>query len=335
MCAPAPPPPPDYAGAAAAQGAANVDAAKVQGRINNPNVINPYGTQTVTWDGDTPTLTQTLSPQEQQLYETNTSLRQALGSLGLQGSDALKTLLGKNLDLSALPQAPSGEGARQSVYNAMLARSNEDIGQREDSRRAELIAAGIPVNSEAFGREMNKFERARNDARNQAELSAGAEGQRSFAMDSEARRNALAELLTSRQTPLNEITALMSGGQVNNPFSVPGYAQNSTVAPAPTFAATQAQGQWDQNNYNQQVGSFNNMMGGLASLGAAYIGKPSDRRLKSNIEFIEKRGPHNWYEYDIDGRRERGVMAQEVLEINPEAVITMPNGYYAVDYGRL
>ena len=66
MCAPAPPPPPDYAGAAAAQGAANVDAAKVQGRINNPNVINPYGTQTVTWDGDTPTLTQTLSPQEQQ-----------------------------------------------------------------------------------------------------------------------------------------------------------------------------------------------------------------------------------------------------------------------------
>ena len=76
------------------------------------------------------------------------------------------------------------------------------------------------------------------------------------------------------------------------------------------------------------------MMGGLFRLGGAAIAS-SDRRLKSNIEFIEKRGPHNWYEYDIDGRRERGVMAQEVLEINPEAVITMPNGYYAVDYGRL
>ena len=60
MCNPSPPPSPDYAGAAAAQGAANLEAAIAQGHINNPNVVNPMGTQNVTWNGNQPTITQTL-----------------------------------------------------------------------------------------------------------------------------------------------------------------------------------------------------------------------------------------------------------------------------------
>ena len=47
-----PPPPPDYAAAAKAQGAANVDTARVQGRMNNPNIFTPLGSQTVTWGGN-------------------------------------------------------------------------------------------------------------------------------------------------------------------------------------------------------------------------------------------------------------------------------------------
>lgn len=335
ISSPAPPPAPDYAGAATAQGVANVEAARTQGRINNPNVVNPYGTQTVTWNGDTPTLTQTLSPEQQALYNQNNQLQQALGALGLRGAGSLGQVIGKNLDLSGLPQAPDSSGTRQSVIDAMMSRSNTDIGNREKTRRAELIAAGIPTNSEAFGKEMDTFERSRNDARNQAELSAGSEAQRQFGMGTESRRNALAELLTGRQTPLNEIAALMSGSQVSNPFSMPGYAQNSQVAPAPTFAGAQAQGAWNQNQYNQQVGNQNNLMSGLFSLGSSFLGRPSDIRLKSNIKPLGKRGAYNWYEYDIEGRREQGVMAQEVLEIKPEAVLVMDNGYYAVDYARL
>ena len=49
MCAPSPPPAPDYAGQAKEQGVANIQAAKVQGKINNPNVVSPYGTQTTTY----------------------------------------------------------------------------------------------------------------------------------------------------------------------------------------------------------------------------------------------------------------------------------------------
>lgn len=62
----------------------------------------------------------------------------------------------------------------------------------------------------------------------------------------------------------------------------------------------------------------------------------SDRRLKSNIIRI---GTHplniGWYEYTIDGHREQGVMADEVLQVKPEAVVTRSDGYLMVNYGLI
>lgn len=274
MCSPAPPPTPNYEAAAQAQGAANLDAARAQGRINNPNVISPTGTQTVTWDGDTPTLTQTYSPQEQALYDANSQTRLLLSQLGGKGAGALGDVIGKNLDLSGAPQAPgSADEVRNSVINAMMSRSNKDLADQEQSTRSNLIAAGIPVTSEAFGKEMDRIDRARNDARNTAELAGGQEAQRQFGMGTDARKNAIAEILAQRQTPLNEITALMSGSQVSNPFSMPGYAQNTNVAAAPVFAGAQAQGQADMNIYNQQVAGNNAAMSGLFGIGSALAGR--------------------------------------------------------------
>ena len=78
------------------------------------------------------------------------------------------------------------------------------------------------------------------------------------------------------------------------------------------------------------MGAYNNQLTGAAMLGAAAI---SDERLKSNIERV---GTHplgiGIYEYDIGDTREIGVMAQELLEVMPEAVMLMPSGYYAVYY---
>jgi len=46
---PKPPPAPDYAGAAQAQGQANLDAARLTARISNPNINTPYGGQRVSF----------------------------------------------------------------------------------------------------------------------------------------------------------------------------------------------------------------------------------------------------------------------------------------------
>lgn len=337
FCAPSPPPAPDYAGAAKAQGAANVDAARAQGRINNPNVDNPYGTQTVTWNGDTPTVTQRFSGAQQQLYDLGNMAKVNMNNLAIQGTDIAKDVLGNRLNLDSLPDRPgSSTDTRTKVMDAMMARVNEDTDRQKGVTHSNLIASGIPPGSKAYQDAMALTERGRTDARNQAFLASGQEMSRDFQTDSQRRRDALAETLTERQTPLNEITALMSGSQVSNPFSMPGYAQNAQVAPAPIFGATQAAGDWNADLYNAKAAQAGNLQQGLFGLGSSGLmagAMLSDKRLKSNIV---KLGEHplgiGWYEYDIEGRHEQGVMAQELAEVMPEAVVTMPNGYLGVRY---
>ena len=93
------------------------------------------------------------------------------------------------------------------------------------------------------------------------------------------------------------------------------------------------------NSYNagqvQQAQGMNNILG-LGNLGLAAFTAFSDRRLKSNIVRI---GTHplgiGLYEYDIFGERQRGVMADEVEAVLPEAVSTHPSGFKMVDYSKL
>lgn len=246
-----------------------MEAAQATAHLNNPNVISPYGTQTVTYNGNDPTVTQTFSPEQQKLYEQQTAVKQALGGLGLQGADALKAILGRNLDLSGMPQAPgSYDNVRQNVIDAMMGRANKGFAQREDDVRSQLIAQGIRPGTEAYSREMTRIDQARNDARQQADIAGGAEAQRAYGMDAERRRTAIAELLSQRQVPLNEITALMSGSQVNNPFSqAQVYQGGANVAPAPMTLPFEAR----MNQYNAQAGNYGNMMSGLFGLGSAGI----------------------------------------------------------------
>ncbi len=268
-----PPPAPDYAGAAVAQGAANKETAIASSLLNNPNVTNPYGTQT--WsggeDGSRPTLTQTLSPAQQQLLNQLNTSKGLLGGLGIQGATALQGIVGKNLNLSGAPAAPTAGGARKDAYDAMMSRINEGTTASKDQKNSDLIAAGIRPGTKAYQDAMFGIDRGFNDARQQALIAAGAEGQRDFGMDTQARKDAIAEILASRQTPLNEINALMSGSQVTNPFAVPGASQNANIQPAPLYNAAMQAGQYGTDVYNQEVGQSNGMMRTIGTIGSAAI----------------------------------------------------------------
>lgn len=66
----------------------------------------------------------------------------------------------------------------------------------------------------------------------------------------------------------------------------------------------------------------------------------SDRRLKVSITEAGRDARTGLMQYEFayrsdPTRRFRGVMADEVAEVMPEAVAVMPSGYHAVDYGRL
>lgn len=361
MCAPSPPPAPDYAGAATAQGQANVDAARATAKLSNPNVISPYGTQKVEYGRgigfdqkafdaatakyttdlaaynkalaksknggkglvkptapvlndfpnkvgpDQALVTQTFSPEQQALYDKSIQTKKLMGDLGVTGATALQDVVGKNLDISSAPsQRPAfdpsllspmpdnAEATRATVIDAMMGRVNRDFTQRQDQTNSDLIAAGIRPGTEAYSRAMMQLGQQRNDATQQAILAGGQEASRDYSMDmgrrtqgaaeqaqafaqsDAARRQAIAEILSQRQTPLNEINALTSGAQVTNPFAAGlGYQAGANVQPAPIFDATKAKGAWDQNAYAQGVGQSNSMMSGLFSLGSAAIGAPT------------------------------------------------------------
>jgi hypothetical protein len=101
-------------------------------------------------------------------------------------------------------------------------------------------------------------------------------------------------------------------------------------------------------------GGFNNGYGYGASNGngsssstsldpgfaAAGIGAFSDARLKENIEHVEQIDGINMYTWDwkdpaMSSPMSYGVIAQEVAETHPEAVVTGEHGYMMVDYSKL
>jgi hypothetical protein len=120
---------------------------------------------------------------------------------------------------------------------------------------------------------MQRIDQARNDYRTQAEITAGGEASRDYGMDAESRRTAIAEILAQRQTPLNEITALMSGSQVSNPFAQASAFNTGAVAqPTPVLAGAIAQDQANMDRYNVGAAGAGNMMSGLFGLGSSAIG---------------------------------------------------------------
>jgi len=90
---------------------------------------------------------------------------------------------------------------------------------------------------------------------------------------------------------------------------------------------------------NNQNDPFATLLGAGTTLGAAWLGRTSDRRLKADIVQVgvDETTGLNLYEFRYVGgdKRYRGVMADEV-EVNfPHAVFTMPDGYKAVNYAAL
>jgi len=244
-------------------------------------------------------------------------------------------------NLARQQQQAAQSGAQAEFYNQAQAQAY----QRQLAQQAAQNAA----QAQRFGQVMD-YQQLRNQAlaQNQAidfqRLAAqNAAQQQQFQQNiaqqqfyNTAVQQALAQQAAIRSIPVNEISALLSGGQVSVP-QFQGYS-GVTVAPAPVLQAGQAQDAAAMQRYGIQANQAASNMGGLfnlaGSLGSAAI--MSDRRLKSNIERI---GTHplgiGIYEYDIFGSRQRGVMADEVEAVRPEAVITRDDGYKMVNYGML
>jgi len=161
-----------------------------------------------------------------------------------------------------------------------------------------------------------------------------AQQQSIFNAQNAQRNQSMQEQYAQRNQPLNEISALMAGSQVQSP--------NWLNSPTSQIATTDVGGLINTNfnqqmqNYQQQSANTNNLIGGILGLGAGALRNPallSDRREKKNIDRMgtvfaagddgEKQElPIYQYSYKNDpaSTRHVGPMAQDVERIEPKAV---------------
>lgn len=250
-------------------------------------------------------------------------------------SGRLNSLLGQPFDLSKIGFDPSKDFSadRERVESALMQRLQPTLDADKNALQTRLANQGLQAGSVAYNRAVDEANRSSTDARLGAILSAGQEQSRLVGQNLQLRNQSLNEAYAERNQPINEITGLMSGSQVNMPqFG----ATNSPQVPTVDYAGLVNE------NYNQRLGIHNQqmasrqaIMGGLFGLGGKLIGL-SDMNMKDNVRRVgtlDNGLPIYAYTYKGSQMVHIGVMAQDVAGVNPDAVKDIGGTLY-VDYGK-
>lgn len=252
----APPPPPDPAATAQAQSAANKETAVATQQLNMVNQTTPYGSmeysQIGTWADGTPRYasTTTLSPEEQRNQEQQWEFDQLVNQLGIDQTERLSGLLDEPVQLG-------NEATEARLYDLGRKRLDPQFADRRAALETQLVNQGHARGTPGFTAAMKALGEQENDAYNQLLLA--------------GRGQAVQEGLAERNQPINEITALMSGGQVTQP--------NFVGTPTTQVAGTDVAGltmdayrMGPLAQYQAQQSGRNAMMGGLFGMGGTVAG---------------------------------------------------------------
>jgi len=280
---------PNYAEAAKAQGVANVETARVQAQLGNPNVYSPYGNQTVTYQGDTPTITQTLTPQAQETLNAQQKVQTDLANLGSQGVATAQNVLDKPFtfggpsvqtslgQFNPLQSAPSAGqyGLAQGGVNAptlqssldlsgvakmpvnagttgqeaIMSRLEPSLARNRVSTETQLVNQGLRPGTEAYDNAIKLLGQQENDQRTQAVL-------QGIGLDTSANAQGYGQALTSgqfgNQAQLSGFGAGVQNQQLGNQAIAQNYGQGLTSTQAQNAQVAQ------QFNQAQQAAQFGN-----------------------------------------------------------------------------
>ena len=310
---------------ASAQTASNRDTAITQQLLNMTNQVTPWGRSTYSQSGvatyigadgkpvKTPTFTntQTLSPNQQIINTQNETADINQNNIALGQIDRIGGVLNTPFKYDT--------GDHEQWAGDLYGKLNNDTNQRNMGLMEQKLAnQGLQPGSAAYDDAMRNLTYGQEKARNDFMLGAYDTGMNTA--------------LTTRNQPLNEVNALMSGSQVQQPSYI--------NTPQTGVNGTDVAGLINS-NYQNQSNQYQSKMGGLFGLGSAALGgwAASDKRLKTDIKKIGEtpiKGV-NAYKFRYKGSplMQIGAMAQEVEKKIPDAVGIMDNGFKAVNYGRL
>lgn len=312
---------PDPVVTANSQTASNKDTAIAQSNLNAVNQYSPQGSQVWTTTGTnadgTPqrSLTTSLAPKAQGIYDTGLNTQQNLANVAQEQSGRIGGLLNAPLDFNA----------QKSYLDQLTSGALDKTWDRNQaSLDTKLSNQGLKIGSDAYTRAQNDFGVTQSDAYNSARVN--------------NYNTALQSQLALRQAPINELLAIAGQGQVQQP--------SFNAAPQTGIAGTDVAG-IAQNGYANQVNAYNSQqqsnnqaLGGLFSAGASLLPLAfSDSRLKTDIKSTgeEIAGvPVKSWRWKGTDQRDTGVIAQALEKKHPELVDNShPSGMKRVNYGGL
>lgn len=325
------PKPPDPMKTAAAQTGTNISTAVANSYLNNANQVGPDGSITYSNNGyetvrdpstgksyqiPIRTATTQLSPQQQAIKAQTDAAQLNLGGLANQQSGFLKDYMAKPFELS-------NEATESRLMELGRSRLDPALDRRRESMESRLANQGVMLGSEGYDRAMSSLNEGENDAYNQLLLS--------------GRGQAIQELLTERNQPINEISALLSGSQVSMPQAA-GYNQ-ANIATTDVGGLINANYAQQQANYQNKQAGLGGLFSGLGSLAGGMIGLSDDEAKKDKTRHGDVEDGMGLWSFRYKGEpkatpKHVGLMASEVEKKKPSAVKRGKDGYRRVDYGK-
>lgn len=221
--------------------------------------------------GNQPTVTQSLTPEGQRLFDQQMRISQSYGDTAEAGLGRINNAMGQDFDMSNITDYsidPSVAGAEQ-VTQALIDRNQPFIDRSREQTNNDLLIRGHTRGGQAWDATQDDLNRQENDMRLAAILAGGQEQSRIAGLESNRRAQDFQEQSFLRNLPLSEINALRTGSQPGMP-QFQAY-QGAQVGAAPLFDATLAQGNFAQQNYQNQL----NSSGGIFDLAGAGLGAAS------------------------------------------------------------
>ena len=278
-----------------------------------------------------------------------------------------------SIDTSGLPNINQDFGAmskqaQDATYQSGIGLLQPQLDLQRRRTQQQLADQGLPISGEAYNSEMNRLDTSQGQQMNNLALASVLAGNdRQSQLYGQAlqgnnqlfgQQSTMADLLDRQRGQKFGENQGVFGAQAQNrnqlfdekqaiadilmrkQFGLAGLSnqnvQTSMAALQPQTLNTQgvdAAGIM-QNTQAQKNAMMNGLMNTGGMLGAAAI--KSDFRLKENIKLVGEHNGYQLYEFNYKGEkgRYRGVMAQEVEEITPEAVVEV-NGFKAVRYDMI
>jgi hypothetical protein len=266
MGKPKAPTPPDPIATGAMQTSSNIGTAVVNSGLNQVNQVTPEGNLSYSQSGtqswtdpvsgktyDVPryTATQTLSPAGQAIKDQTNGAQLNFATLANNQSGQLGATMSKPFSYDTNDHEKWALG----LYDKL---NGDKEAQNTEAVRSRLVNQGMREGSQGWDSAMRASQGGMMDARN------------NFLLNSEGQGFSQAQ--ATRNQPINEITALMSGSQVAQPNYV--NAPQSNIATTDYAGLTQQNYQNQMTNYNQEMSNRKAMMGGLFGIGSAVAGNP-------------------------------------------------------------